>query len=59
MEGSRKGKRSREKGLQTPEPHVDGGNCKKDIVYNTKKKKRKKGDRQKKKTGEEKERKRT
>ena len=38
MEGSRKGKRSREKGLPTPDPHVDGGNGKKAIVYNTKKK---------------------
>ena len=37
MEGSRRGKRSREKGLLTPDPHVDGGNSKKAIVYNTKK----------------------
>ena len=26
MEGSRRGKGSREKGLPTPDPHVDGGN---------------------------------
>ena len=38
MEGSRRGKRSREKRLPTPNPHVDGGNGKKAIVYNTKKK---------------------
>ena len=46
MEGSRRGKGSREKGLPTPDPHVDGGNGKKTIVYNTKKEK--KGDTQKK-----------
>ena len=47
MEDSRKGKRSRKKGLPTPDPHVDGGNGKKAIVYNTKRKKgaRKKGGR--------------
>ena len=37
MEDSRKGKRSRKKGLPPPDPHVDGGNGKKAIVYNTKK----------------------
>ena len=37
MEDSRKGKRSRKKELPTPDPHVDGGNGKKAIVYNTKK----------------------
>ena len=37
MEDSKKGKRSRKKGLPTPDPHVDGGNGKKAIVYNTKK----------------------
>ena len=42
MEGSRKGKRSRERGLPTPDPHVDGGNGKKAIVYNTKKRKKEK-----------------
>ena len=53
MEGSRRGKGSREKGLPTPDPHVDGGNgVKKNIVYNTKKEK--KGDDTKKKTGEKK-----
>ena len=40
MEGSRRGKGSREKGLRTPDPHVDGGNGKKTIVYNTKKEKK-------------------
>ena len=44
MEGSRKGKRSREKGLPTPDPHVDGGNGKNAIVYNTKKRKKEGGD---------------
>ena len=39
MEDSRKGKRSRKKGLPPPDPHVDGGNGKKAIVYNTRKKK--------------------
>ena len=39
MEGSRRGKGSRGKGLPTPDPHVDGGNGKKTIVYNTKKEK--------------------
>ena len=42
MEDSRKGKRSGKKRLPTPDPHVDGGNGKKAIVYNTKRKKRKK-----------------
>ena len=37
MEGSRRGKRSTEKGLPTPDPHVEGGNGKNAIVYNTKK----------------------
>ena len=36
MEDSRKGKRSGKKGLPTLDPHVDGGNGKKVIVYNTK-----------------------
>ena len=40
MEGSRRGKKIKEKGLPTPDPHVDGGNGKKIIVYNTKKRKR-------------------
>ena len=51
MEGSRRGKGSREKGLPTPDPHVDGGNGKKTIVYNTKKEKMR---RHRKKTGEKK-----
>ena len=42
MEDSRKGKRSRKKGLPTPDAHVDGGNGKKAIVYNTKEGERKK-----------------
>ena len=37
MEDSRKGKRCGKKGLPTPDPHVDGENGKKAIVYNTKK----------------------
>ena len=41
MEGSRRSKESREKGLTTSDPHVDGRNCVKTIVYNTKKKKEK------------------
>ena len=36
MEDSRKGKRSRKKRLPTLDPHVDGGNGKIVIVYNTK-----------------------
>ena len=51
MEDSRKGKRSKKKGLPTPDPHVDGGNGKKAIVYNMKregkKKEEKKGQQQK------------
>ena len=42
MEGSRKGKKIREKGLPTPDLHVDGGNGKNVIVYNTKKRKKEK-----------------
>ena len=40
MEGSRRGKGNREKGLPTSDPHVDGGNGVKTIVYNTKKEKK-------------------
>ena len=40
MEDSRKDKRDGEKGLSTPNPHVDGGNGKKAIVYNTKEEKK-------------------
>ena len=36
MEDSRKGKIDGEKGLSTPNPHVDGEKGKKAIVYNTK-----------------------
>ena len=43
MEDSRKGKRSRKKGLPPPDPHVDGGNGKNVIVYNTKKREKKGG----------------
>ena len=42
MEDSRKDKRSGEKGLSTPDPHVDGENGKKAMVYNTKREKKKK-----------------
>ena len=41
MEGSRRGKGNREKGLPTPDPHVDGENGVKTIVYNTKKERQK------------------
>ena len=41
MEGSRRGKENREKGLLTPDLHVDGGNGVKTIVYNTKEDKKK------------------
>ena len=40
MEDSRKGERSGKKGLSTPDPHVDGGNGKKAMVYNTKREKK-------------------
>ena len=40
MEDSRKGKRSGKKGLSMPDPHVDGGNDKKAMVYNTKREKK-------------------
>ena len=42
MEGSRRGKGNRKKGLPISDPHVDGGNGVKTIVYNTKKEKKKK-----------------
>ena len=41
MEDSRKGTRSRKRGLPTLDPHVDEGNDKKAIVYNTKREKKK------------------
>ena len=41
MEGSRRGKGNIEKGLSTPDSHVDGGDGVKTIVYNTKKDKKK------------------
>ena len=41
MEGSRRSKGNREKWLPTPDPHVDGGNGVKTIVYNTKKERQK------------------
>ena len=50
MEDSRKGKRDEEKGLSTPNPHVDGGNGKKAIVYNTKEEKKELRTKKKKKT---------
>ena len=40
MEDSRKGKRSGKKGLPTLDSHVDGGNGKKAMVYNTKREKK-------------------
>ena len=40
MEDSRKDERSGKKGLSTPDPHVDGGNGKKAMVYNTKREKK-------------------
>ena len=43
MEDSRKGKRSGKKGLSTPDPHVDGENGKKAMVYNTKREKKERG----------------
>ena len=43
MEDSRKDKRNGEKRLSTPNPHVDGGNGKKAIVYNTKEETKKEG----------------
>ena len=38
---------NREKGLPTPDPHVDGGNGVKTIVYNTKKDSKKGGQEEK------------
>ena len=55
MEGSRRGNGNREKEIPTPDPHVDGGNDVKTIVYNTKKNKKKRKKKQKRKE-EEKER---
>ena len=49
MEDSRKGERSGKKGLSTPDPHVDGGNGKKAMVYNTKRGKKTKKKRKRKK----------
>ena len=43
MEDSRKDKRDGEKGLSSPNRHVDGGNGKKAIVYNTKEEKKEGG----------------
>ena len=59
MEDSRKDKRNGEKGLSTPNPHVDGGNGKKAIVYNTKEEKKKWGHRKKTKGKREKEKEKT
>ena len=47
MEDSRKDKRDGEKGLSTPNPHVDGRNGKKAIVYNTKEEKKEGGQKEK------------
>ena len=49
MEDSRKGKRSGKKRLSTPDPHVDGENGKKVMVYNTKREKKRMGEGKKKK----------
>ena len=59
MKDSRKDKRNGEKGLSTPNPHVDGGNGKKFIVYNTKEGKRKGGQKKKTKGKREKEKEKT
>ena len=47
MEDSRKDKRSGEKGLSTPDPHVDGENGKKAMVYNTKRERKNEGKKKK------------
>ena len=59
MEDSRKDKRIWEKRLSTPNPHVDGGNGKKAIVYNTKEGKKKGGQKKKTKGKREKEKEKT
>ena len=60
MKDSRKDKRNGEKGLSTPNPHVDGGNGKKEIVYNTKEEKKEERKTEKKTKGKrEKEKKKT
>ena len=47
MEDSRKDKRNGEKGLSTPDPHVDGENGKKAMVYNTKRERKNEGKKKK------------
>ena len=47
MEDSRKDKRSGEKGLSTPDPHVDGENGKKAMVYNMKRERKNEGKKKK------------
>ena len=47
MEDSRKDKRSGEKGFSTPDPHVDGENGKKAMVYNTKRERKNEGKKKK------------
>ena len=57
IEGSRRGKGSREKGLPTLDPHVDGGNGKKKSYYIIRRKRKRKGEKKiktEKKTGEKK-----
>ena len=56
MKGSRRGKVNKEKGLPTPDPHVDGENDVKTIVYNTKKEKKKGHRKEKRKKKKEKKR---
>ena len=46
MEGSRRGKGNRKKGLPIPNPHVDGGNGEKP-QYITRRKKEEKGEKKK------------
>ena len=59
MKDSRKDKRNWEKRLSTPNPHVDGGNGKKVIVYNKKEGKKKGWERKKTKEKREKEKEKT
>ena len=48
IEGSRRGKGSREKGLPTLDPHVDGGNGKKKSQYIIRRKRKRKGEKKRK-----------
>ena len=44
MEGSKRGKGSREKGLSILDPHVDGGNGRKKSYYIIRRKRKRKGE---------------